>query len=134
MVEREEHMYRVWKLSEEDKKHPFRMDWIGDCYCYTVYENEEEKAEDEARIAKIHAESKRAYEEYIQSLNENCRTFPNLSANIKKFTDEDYSWEHPWTFIGNFEDSNGETFEIWENDSNELRWDSIEEEDDDYDC
>ena len=61
-------MYRVWKLTEEDKKKPHFSFWTGDCLAYSVFETEEEMAEELERVRKIEEESKRAYEEYIASL------------------------------------------------------------------
>lgn len=61
-------MYRVWKLTEEDKKKPHLAFWTGDCYAYSVFESEEEKAEEVERLRRIEEEAKKAYEEYINSL------------------------------------------------------------------
>ena len=61
-------MYRTYELTEEEKKKPILSAWDGDTTIYTVFENEEEKQEEQKRLDKIQKEYEEKMKAYIESL------------------------------------------------------------------
>ena len=61
-------MYRTYYLTEEEKKKPVISSFDGDCYIYTVFENEEEMKEEKKRLAKIQKEYEEQMKAYLESL------------------------------------------------------------------
>lgn len=55
-------MYRVYKLTEEEKDKITRMRWDGDTHYYDVFESQEECDEEEKRLVKIDEEYKKQME------------------------------------------------------------------------
>lgn len=61
-------MYRVYKLTEEDKNKITRMRWDGDAYYYDVFDSPEKCDEEEKRLAKIDEEYRIQKENYFKSI------------------------------------------------------------------
>lgn len=62
-------MKRVWELTEKDKEHGFIFsDWDGDCYTYTICDNEKEYEEEKARRESIENEYEKTKREFLKDL------------------------------------------------------------------